>query len=1121
MQLGGRGVWQTRAGAIQPPYAGDHLCRLLHLAAGALPLLLWWHDQPASAAMGLVLALLVFGRILLLDLRLRVFVRLLRGRERLKRVLVLLSAGGALALWPGSWLGALGSQGAVVSRPSAGWALILLLVTALGCLQEWRTWPDVRGVPSPRLEPFRVLRGLLGRGWGPALLAVTHPGAPGLLVPAVAVMAAELAFSGYAARTGDWRLRVLHAVRLPLVPAFRVPWMQGSVVGSWAYDAVIRRPRRPDLAPWELMLRHDEVLAGSAGHDLVVRTWRANAAAPTPDAEPWVSTAEAYADSLKALFQYQAGTEIPAAERRRLFTTWQTVAAMTAMARAEVSLAAGLLDNAVRNRRYAARLFAAAGFPLNAAAARCLTADVLAFELARTDEALAEVDEVGDRSTLPAALRRLAELVETTAGRTRGDGGGSGRHLPSALPLRAAHGLFEELPTWIPFLSVHHREIAFVRHVERRAAETAHRLGRQPGVTLPSPYRGFADMYPLPVGHGLREVLADAQRSLAHGSVETARLAALDVLQVARSAEDLAQQTDAHRLLARTAARLGDWPEQYSHLISVVASVETARDRVADADLRIDLDLARPCADLVALVVDRRVPGVPLTTAVDLAERGRSRLMLQTIGGTHDSELPSALRELQQQERKLLRSVRSDDRIGTRGPYGFAVLNPYWGQVERAKLERIWRAMEATGAAGAAYVSGRRGAPAQYAELRDMLRPGEVLCEFVSVGDRTVVLLVRAEQAEPVVVDLRLDARALTPERPDPGRPAPPWTAGLGPLARALAEHTRPGEVMWLVPDGPLHDLPLHAVPVDGAPWGERNPMSCTPSASLMRYRLGPAVRSETRTALVLADSRGDLPHARAEARAIRAVLPAAEVHTGAAAGLETLRERLSQARYDVLHLACHCRLDRERPSRSGLLLAGGELTAEDLPTVRLDVRLVVLSGCDTGAQEQRAGNELMGLTREFLHAGARSVLVTRWQVDDISSALLMADFYRRMKDGSPLAAALSAARRRLRTMSLDDALEHCERERRGERLRAPDSESVRSLSRDVARLRLRAGDVGGALAEIDALLAETPDGSPHRRPLLVLRNRARYAPARREQHLPAFDHPYYWAPFTLAGDWR
>ncbi|MFE5725062.1 hypothetical protein, partial [Streptomyces erythrochromogenes] len=428
---------------IQPPYLSDHLCRLLHLAVGTLPLLLWSRAPSASGIAGLVLALLLLGRIGLHDLRLRVLIRLLRGRERLKRALVLLLSGGALALWPEDWLGGAGSGGGAVSRTSVGWASALLLVTALGCLQEWRMWPDVRGVPSPRLQPFWVLRRLLGCGWGPALLAVTHPGARGLLLPAVAVTAAEVAFSGYAARTGDWQLRVVDALRLPLRASFRVPWVQGSAVGTWAYDSVVRRPRRPDLAPWELMLRHDEVLAGSVAHDVVVRTWQANATTPTAEAEPWVSTAEAYADSLKALFQHRAGTEIPAPERRRLFTTWQTVAAMTAMARAEVSVTTGLSDNAVRNRRYAARLFAAAGLPLNAAAARCLTADLLAFQLARSDEALAEVDEMGDRTALPPALQRLAELVEGVAGRPHRGSGGDGRR-PSALPPGAAAALIED-----------------------------------------------------------------------------------------------------------------------------------------------------------------------------------------------------------------------------------------------------------------------------------------------------------------------------------------------------------------------------------------------------------------------------------------------------------------------------------------------------------------------------------------------------------------------------------------------------------------------------------------------------------------------------------------------------
>lgn len=51
--------------------------------------------------------------------------------------------------------------------------------------------------------------------------------------------------------------------------------------------------------------------------------------------------------------------------------------------------------------------------------------------------------------------------------------------------------------------------------------------------------------------------------------------------------------------------------------------------------------------------------------------------------------------------------------------------------------------------------------------------------------------------------------------------------------------------------------------------------------------------------------------------------------------------------------------------------------------------------------------------------------------------------------------------------------------------------------------------------------LWEAPDGPPPRRGLLVPGNGARSAPPRHDHHLPAFDHPYYWAPFTLVGDWR
>jgi CHAT domain-containing protein len=101
--------------------------------------------------------------------------------------------------------------------------------------------------------------------------------------------------------------------------------------------------------------------------------------------------------------------------------------------------------------------------------------------------------------------------------------------------------------------------------------------------------------------------------------------------------------------------------------------------------------------------------------------------------------------------------------------------------------------------------------------------------------------------------------------------------------------------------------------------------------------------------------------------------------------------------------------------------------------------------------------------------------------------------------------------------MSLAQALEHCERERE----RATDPRSDLALRHDLARLSLRAGQVDVAREHIASLLADAPPGSPLRNQLLTLNTQARYATPRRDGHRPAFDHPYYWAPFMLVGDWR
>ena len=125
-------------------------------------------------------------------------------------------------------------------------------------------------------------------------------------------------------------------------------------------------------------------------------------------------------------------------------------------------------------------------------------------------------------------------------------------------------------------------------------------------------------------------------------------------------------------------------------------------------------------------------------------------------------------------------------------------------------------------------------------------------------------------------------------------------------------------------------------------------------------------------------------------------------------------------AQYRYVHFATHGLLDSERPGLSALVLStvdengkarDGFLRANDIYNMKLSAELVVLSACQTGLGKEVKGEGLIGLTRGFMYAGAKRVVVSLWSVNDKATAYLMANFYRGMlKDQERPAAALRAA---------------------------------------------------------------------------------------------------------------
>jgi CHAT domain-containing protein len=143
------------------------------------------------------------------------------------------------------------------------------------------------------------------------------------------------------------------------------------------------------------------------------------------------------------------------------------------------------------------------------------------------------------------------------------------------------------------------------------------------------------------------------------------------------------------------------------------------------------------------------------------------------------------------------------------------------------------------------------------------------------------------------------------------------------------------------------------------------------------------------------------------EARLVSALFPGAcyvDEHATRAA-LED-----AAAIHGVLHLAAHGEARLDNPVFAHLRLADGQFSTVDVFNLPLDGALVTLSACETGRSVVAGGDELIGLSRGFLFAGAATVVQSLWRVEDGSTSRLMGWFYQALRDGRSKGAALREA---------------------------------------------------------------------------------------------------------------
>jgi CHAT domain-containing protein len=215
-----------------------------------------------------------------------------------------------------------------------------------------------------------------------------------------------------------------------------------------------------------------------------------------------------------------------------------------------------------------------------------------------------------------------------------------------------------------------------------------------------------------------------------------------------------------------------------------------------------------------------------------------------------------------------------------------------------------------------------------------------------------------------------------------------------------------------IVPHGVLHYLPFHALLDDTGYLIDSFAISYAPSASVFAHCQEKSMHA-TGAPLVMGVPDAQAPLILQEVRAVADILPESELIVGPAANEQTLREKGLQRR--LIHIATHGRFRQDNPMFSGIRLGDAYLSLYDLYQLKLNAELVTLSGCATGMNVLTPGDELLGLVRGLLFAGAHSVLLSLWDVHDQSTADFMACFYRRLKGMNDKASALQGAMIELR----------------------------------------------------------------------------------------------------------
>jgi CHAT domain-containing protein len=494
----------------------------------------------------------------------------------------------------------------------------------------------------------------------------------------------------------------------------------------------------------------------------------------------------------------------------------------------------------------------------------------------------------------------------------------------------------------------------------------------------------------------------------------------------------------AHTLIGQIAQTRNDRTAAHASYLEAKRVLETLRSRLQGEELKISF--ARNRMQVYEALVDLYLDGTAAESSTEEAlacmEAAKSRSMTEMIfqsgqslplGEAGQSDLVRRIRDLREELNWYYHRIELEQFAPEEKSHQRLESLQEKAQAQERELLRTLRELPARERESATL-----GAPSDFSleKLRACLPQDATLIEYFSTGDRIVAAVITPEEVQILPVSVlsrvahflqllrfqvskfrmgneyvrRFEQRLLLATQSH-------LESLYGELIAPLRSLIR-GKQLIVVPHGPLHFLPFHALKQGEEYLSDAYTISYAPSATVFSLcQEKSASKNGSSLVLGIADERA--PQILDEVKCVAALLPDSSLYLGDQATSSVLREKGSEC--GLLHIATHGIYRQDNPMFSGIRLGDGYLNLYDLYQMRLGAKLVTLSGCATGMNFVAAGDELLGLQRGLFCAGATTLLLSLWDVHDQSTSELMQHFYREFKQTGNMAGALQHAMQELR----------------------------------------------------------------------------------------------------------